>query len=168
MPVRLRLRRQGRKKAPYYHIVASDASSPRDGKYIEKLGSYDPTRIPANITIDHEIALKWLKNGAEPTDTVNAILSYTGVLLKFHLFRKGKTEDEITAEYEKWSAEQASKINKSKEDVLNRKKALKGEMLKNETVRKEAIAAKIAAKKIVVLEGQAPQSEEAPAEATEE
>jgi hypothetical protein len=88
--------------------------------------------------------------------------------LKFHLFRKGKTEDEITAEYEKWSAEQASKINKSKEDVLNRKKALKGEMLKNETVRKEAIAAKSAAKKIVVLEGQAPQSEEAPAEATEE
>ena len=84
MPVKLRLRRQGRKGRPYYHIVAADSRSSRDGKFLERVGSYNPVADPAEINVDHELALKWLQNGAQPTDTVRAILRYTGVNLKFH------------------------------------------------------------------------------------
>ncbi|MBC8173176.1 MAG: 30S ribosomal protein S16 [Chitinophagales bacterium] len=87
MAVRMRLQRHGRKKSPFYHIVVASSTSPRDGKFIERLGYYNPTSIPAQITIDVDKALSWLQHGAEPSTTVNAILRYKGVLYKKHLLR---------------------------------------------------------------------------------
>ena len=94
MPVKLRLRRQGSKGRPFYHIVAADARAPRDGKFLEKLGTYNPVSDPAEINLDGDRALYWLKNGAQPTDTVKAILRYTGVNLKYALHKQGKSEEE--------------------------------------------------------------------------
>lgn len=87
MAVKMRLQRKGRKQAPFYHIVVADSRSPRDGKYIERLGSYNPMTKPATIDIDRELAFSWLMKGAEPTDTVRAILRFKGVLVKKHLMR---------------------------------------------------------------------------------
>ena len=80
MAVKIRLRRMGAKKAPYYRVVVADSRSPRDGRCIEEIGSYDPTKNPAAVTIDAEKALKWIKNGAQPTDTVKALLKKNGVI----------------------------------------------------------------------------------------
>lgn len=106
MAVKLRLQRKGRKRAPYYHIVVADARSPRDGKYIERIGSYNPMTKPATIEIDRDSAFKWLMNGAQPTDTVRAILRFKGVLYKKHLHQgvlKGAmTEEQAEAKYNAW------------------------------------------------------------------
>ena len=85
MPARIRLQRKGKKGQPFYQIVIADGRAPRDGKYIERIGTYNPLTIPAEITIDDERAIYWLQAGAQPTDTVRNILSYKGVLLKNHL-----------------------------------------------------------------------------------
>ena len=85
MPVKLRLARQGRKKFAFYHIIAADGRAPRDGKFIEKLGIYNPNTNPATIELDFDKSLNWLEKGAQPTETVRAILSYKGVLMKRHL-----------------------------------------------------------------------------------
>lgn len=85
MAVKLRLQRKGRKKAPFYHIVVADSRSPRDGKFIEKIGTYNPLTVPATIEIDREKAYDWLTKGAQPTDTVRAILGFKGVLYRKHL-----------------------------------------------------------------------------------
>jgi small subunit ribosomal protein S16 len=85
MPVKIRLARHGRKRNAYYHIVAADSRAPRDGKFIERLGNYNPNTNPATIELNFERALHWLQNGAQPTDTAKAILSYKGVLMKKHL-----------------------------------------------------------------------------------
>ena len=87
MAVKMRLARRGRKKSPYYHIIIADARSPRDGKFIEKIGSYNPTTVPATIELDREKAYDWLTKGVIPTPTVNAILKFKGVLYKKHLQR---------------------------------------------------------------------------------
>ncbi|MEZ5014537.1 MAG: 30S ribosomal protein S16 [Chitinophagales bacterium] len=87
MATKIRLQRHGRKKAPFYHIVVADVNAPRDGKFIERLGLYNPTTVPAQISIDVDKAVQWLQNGAQPTTTVNAILRYKGVLYKKHLLR---------------------------------------------------------------------------------
>ena len=90
MAVKLRLKRMGAKKAPFYRIVAADSRSPRDGRNIEEVGTYDPTRNPAAVNLNEEAVLKWLNNGAQPTDTVRNILSHAGVMKKFHDSKKGK------------------------------------------------------------------------------
>lgn len=84
MAVKLRLKRMGSKGKPYYRVVAADSRSPRDGRIIETVGNYNPTKNPAEIHIDEELAMKWLKNGAQPTDTVRSILSKEGIMKKFH------------------------------------------------------------------------------------
>lgn len=84
MAVKLRLKRMGAKKSPYYRIVAADSRSPRDGRFIETVGTYDPTKEPAVVTVNEELALKWLNDGAQPTDTVRNLLSSQGVMKKFH------------------------------------------------------------------------------------
>ena len=83
MAVKLRLKRMGSKQKPFYRIVAADARSPRDGRFIETVGTYNPIRKPAEVTIDEEKALKWLNNGAIPTDTVRSILSKEGIMAKY-------------------------------------------------------------------------------------
>jgi small subunit ribosomal protein S16 len=105
MAVKLRLRRDGRTHYAFFHLVAADSRSPRDGRFIEKLGYYNPNTHPAEIVLNEERILHWLKNGAQPTETVRSILSKQGILLKLHLYRKGKSPEEIEAAYQAWKAE---------------------------------------------------------------
>ena len=115
MAVKIRLQRKGRKQAPFYHIVIADARSPRDGKFIERIGSYNPMTSPATIELDNEKALQWLANGAQPTDTVNAILRFKGVLYRKHLLlgvsKGAKTQETADAEWAVWDKEKTAKTN---------------------------------------------------------
>ena len=119
MAVKLRLQRHGRKGRPFYYIVAASASAKRDGRYIERVGSYNPVNNPATIDLDVDASLKWLENGAEPTPTVRRILSYKGVLYKKHLMRgvrKGAfTLEEAEAKFAEWSANKEAEIQKAME-----------------------------------------------------
>ena len=90
MAVKIRLKRMGAKKAPFYRVVVADSRSPRDGKFIENIGTYNPLVTPAEIKINEELALDWLKKGAIPTDTVKNLLSKTGIMKKFHEQKNGK------------------------------------------------------------------------------
>ena len=102
MSVKLRLRRMGKKKQPFYKIVAADARSPRDGKFLEAVGTYNPMSQPHSITLKEDRVLYWLNVGAQPTDTVRSILRQTGVSLKKELSRRGLTEEQIQIEMDKW------------------------------------------------------------------
>lgn len=141
MSVKIRLARRGRKKMAIYDVVVADARAPRDGRFIEKIGSYNPNTNPASININNERALKWLLNGAQPTDTVKAMLSYRGIMLKKHLqigVLKGAI-DQATADakFEAWLADKDSKIagkvdsiSKAKTDA--RQKSQDAETAKNQ------------------------------------
>ena len=122
MSVKIRLQRHGKKGKPYYWIVAADARSKRDGKYLEKLGAYNPNVNPAIIELDIDGAVKWLQNGAQPTDTARAILSYKGALLKKHLaggVAKGAlTEEQAEKKFNAWLEEKAAKVQ-AKADGLS-------------------------------------------------
>ena len=126
MPVKIRLTRRGRKKQPFYHIVVADSRAPRDGKYIEKLGLYDPTTKPATIDLNFDKALDWVQKGAQPTDTSRAILSYKGVLLKKHLqegVRKNAlTQEEADKKFTEWLTSKEDKIQSEREAELNKLK----------------------------------------------
>lgn len=102
MAVRIRLKRMGRKKKPFYRIVVMDSRKKRDGEYIEKVGYYNPMVNPADILIDEEIAMKWLNQGAIPSDTVKNLLSRQGIILKFDLKKKGVAAEKIEEEMKKW------------------------------------------------------------------
>ena len=90
MAVKMRLKRMGKKGAPFYRIVAADSRSPRDGRFIEQIGTYNPTKAEEKVTLDKELAKKWLSNGAQPTDTVRSILSHEGVLKEMHEAKSSK------------------------------------------------------------------------------
>ena len=121
MAVKIRLQRHGKKGKPFYWIVAADARSKRDGKYLEKIGTYDPNTSPATIDLNFDSAISWLGKGAQPTNTAKAILSYSGVLLKKHLdegVKKGAfTEAEAKKRFDKWMKEKSTKIQKKIEDA---------------------------------------------------
>jgi small subunit ribosomal protein S16 len=125
MPTRIRLQRHGKKGRPIYHLVVADSRAPRDGKFIEKLGYYNPHTNPATIDINFERALEWYQKGAQPTDTARAILSYTGVLMKDHLLRGVKkgalTLEQAEAKFAKWLEEKSAKINSKREKIKNYK-----------------------------------------------
>lgn len=114
MPVKMRLQRRGRRKQPFYHIVIADARAPRDGKFIEKIGTYNPMTSPATIDIDRDKAFDWLGKGAKPTETVRAILRFKGVLYRKHLQRgvsKGAlTQEEADRKYQDWIDSKDAKI----------------------------------------------------------
>jgi len=114
MPVKIRLARHGKKRYAYYSIIVADSRAPRDGKFIEKLGTYNPNTNPASIDLNFDRALYWLETGAQPTDTGKAILSYKGVLYKKHLqggVKKGALTQEVAdAKFEKWIEEKQAKI----------------------------------------------------------
>jgi len=150
MPVKIRLARHGRKRNAYYYIVVADGRAPRDGKYIERIGDYNPNTNPATINLNFEKALSWLEKGAQPTDTARAILSYEGVMYKKHLLggiKKGAF-DEATAEskFNTWKQEKLAKIQ-AKHDKLaksfedEKKKRLEEEAKVNE-LRAQNIAKK--------------------------
>ncbi len=114
MAVKIRLQRKGRKKRPFYHIVVADARAPRDGRFIEKLGIYNPMTSPATIELDRDKAYDWLTKGAQPTDTARAILRFKGVLYKKHLMRGVKkgalTVEEADAKFKEWVDAKEAKI----------------------------------------------------------
>lgn len=116
MAVKMRLQRHGSKKRPFYFIVIADGRSPRDGKFIQKLGTYNPLTVPATIQVDRQKALDWLQKGAQPTDTVRRILSYKGVLFLKHLLRGvslGLFDEAVAMEkFTKWSTEHDANVNK--------------------------------------------------------
>jgi small subunit ribosomal protein S16 len=127
MPVKIRLQRHGSKKRPFYFIVVADARSPRDGKFIQKLGTYNPLTHPATVQLDRQRALDWLHKGAQPTDTVRKILSYKGVLYLKHLLRGVKLGlfDEATAmeKFQKWHSEHEAQIKKRQEESQRERRA---------------------------------------------
>jgi small subunit ribosomal protein S16 len=121
MPTKIRLQRQGKKRSAFYHIVIADSRAPRDGKFIEKIGTYNPNTNPATIDLSFDKALNWVKTGAQPTETVRAILSYEGVLFKNHLdigVTKGAfSEGEATKRFDVWKSEKLNKIQKKIEGL---------------------------------------------------
>ena len=194
MPVKIRLQRHGKKGKPFYWVVAADARAKRDGRYLEKIGTYNPNTNPATVNINVDTAVKWLENGAQPTDTARTLLSYRGVMLKHHLnggVRKGAhTQEEADAKFEAWATEKEAKIQAkveglTKAEADERAKTLAAEKEVNEkriadakAVEEEAIAAEAAAKAEAEAEAvateeateEAPAAEAAPAaeEATED
>ena len=127
MAVKIRLQRHGSKKRPFYFIVIADARAPRDGKFIQKIGTYNPLTVPATIQLDRQKALEWLHKGAEPTDTVRRILSYKGVLFLKHLLRGVKLGlfDEATAmvKFQSWYEEHEANIRKRNEEHRKQQRA---------------------------------------------
>ena len=175
MAVKIRLARHGKKGYAFYHIVAADSRAPRDGRFIEKLGTYNPNTNPATIDLDFEKALGWLQKGAQPTDTCRAILSYKGVLYKKHLLggiAKGAfSETEAEARFNKWMTEKAGKIeakgNKLEADAKSAEKARLAAEAKVKEERAKAIAEKKAAAEAAAKEAEqaaAAEGAEAPAE----
>lgn len=166
MPTKIRLQRHGKKGSAFFHIVIADGRAPRDGKFIEKLGTYNPTSNPATIDIDVDRALYWLQSGAQPTDTCRAILGYRGVLYRNHLqkgVKKGAlTQEQADAKYQQWLSEKENKINSKKEGINNQQSEAQKQRLAAEAATKEAKAAKIAAKSAPAAE-EAPAAENAPA-----
>ncbi len=122
MAVKLRLQRLGKKKQPFYRIVAADSRSPRDGKFIEVVGTYNPRLNPPEVVIKDDKAIKWLKNGAQPTDTVRSLLRREGILLKYHLMRKKVEPEKIEEALQEFRAKQQEKLKKLKEEPKRKKK----------------------------------------------
>ncbi|MBB6004819.1 30S ribosomal protein S16 [Arcicella rosea] len=171
MAVKIRLARRGRKKLAMYDIVIADARAPRDGKFIEKIGTYNPNTNPASINLNEESALKWVLNGAQPTDTTRAILSYKGILLKKHLqvgVNKGAISQDIAdSKFNDWKTSKDLKIT-GKADGLDASKAAdKAARLAREVEINAARAAAIA-KKNTVEEEVVAEETEAPAAEGEE
>jgi small subunit ribosomal protein S16 len=167
MEVKIRLQRHGKKGAPFYHIVVADARAARDGKFIEKLGTYDPMTNPATIELNAESACKWLKNGAQPTETARNILSYKGVLLRRHLqigVEKGAITQEVADKrFEAWMIEKQNKISAKQESCRNAQKEDAKQRLAKESEVNAAKAAAIAKKREEAAAAQAAAAEEVPA-----
>ena len=163
MSVKIRLQRHGKKGKPYYWIVAADARSKRDGKYLEKIGAYNPNTNPATIELDMDGAVKWLQDGAQPTDTAKAILSYKGALLKNHLtggVRKGAlTEEQAETKFNAWVEEKAGKVDSKSQGLAQAEAEAKTKALEAE---KAANEARIAANAPVLEEVAEEVTEDAP------
>ena len=172
MPAKIRLQRHGRKRYAYYHIVIADSRAPRDGSNIERIGSYNPNTNPATIELDFDKAIDWLAKGAQPTDTVRAILSYKGVLYKKHLLggvAKGAfTTEEAETKFDAWVTEKANKVQAKKDGlVVNSESSRKAQFdleTKKNTERLNAIAKRnadaVAAARAAAAPAPAPVAEE--------
>jgi small subunit ribosomal protein S16 len=169
MPVKIRLQRHGKKGKPFYWIVAADARAPRDGKYLEKLGTYNPNVNPAVIDLNVDGSVKWLQNGAQPTDTARAILSYKGVMMKKHLLggvAKGAlTEEQVEEKFQAWLEEKANRIDAKKDGLSKAQAKAKADALAAEKAVNEK---RLAAAAEAEAEATAEEVAEEVAEATEE
>lgn len=153
MPTRIRLQRKGKKGSPYYHIVVADKRAPRDGKYIERIGAYNPTLAPALVEVDRDRAIYWLQHGAQPSDTARAILNYSGVLYKNHLLngvKKGAfDQEEADRRFDSWLKEKEEKIEAKRQGLVEQKTRAYQERValekKTSDDRADALAAKLAA-----------------------
>ena len=163
MPVRIRLQRHGKKGKPFYWIVAADSRSKRDGRYLEKLGIYNPNTNPATVELDIEGAVKWLQNGAQPSDTARTLLSYKGAMIKHHLnggVRKGAfTQEEADKKLTAWLEEKQAKIQ-AKIDSLDKDKArdLAIRLESEKAVNQKRIADLLAKPEVQENEGEGPES----------
>ena len=168
MPAKIRLQRHGKKGQPFYHIVVADSRSPRDGKFIEKLGTYNPLTNPAQINIKFDRALYWYSVGAQPTDTARSLLSKTGVMMKYHLMRgvqKGAmTEEQAEIKFQNWMKEKEAKaanlVKANEEKARGEKKT----RLEAEKQVNEARAAELAKKRLAEMEAKKAAEAEAAAE----
>jgi small subunit ribosomal protein S16 len=175
MAVKIRLARRGRKKAAIYDIVVADARSPRDGKFIEKLGTYNPNTVPAFIDFNEDKAFQWVMNGAQPTDTVKAMLSYRGILFKKHLqigVAKGAiTQETADARFNEWKEAKDAKVEAKRQQVGSEKEAKRAAALEAERKVKEARAEAIRQREAEKAAANAPapaeEATEAPAEGGE-
>ena len=172
MPAKIRLQRHGKKGQPFYHIVVADSRAPRDGKFIEKLGTYNPLTNPAQINIKFDRALYWYSVGAQPTDTARSLLSKTGVMMKYHLMRgvqKGAmTEEQAEVKFQNWMKEKEARLANTAKAVEEKIRGEKKTRLEAEKQVNEARAAELAKKRLAEMEAQkaeeaAEQAEEAPA-----
>ena len=175
MATRIRLQRHGKKGKPFFHLVAADSRAKRDGKFIEKLGTYNPTANPAVIDIDFEKTLNWVQSGAEMSDTAKAILSYKGVLFKNHLIKgvaKGAlTMEQVEERFTAWLAAKEAKIEGKKDGLVKNAEQERVARLKAEEAANAAKAAELAAKNAPVVEEVVEEevvAEEAAEESTEE
>ncbi|MXN92066.1 30S ribosomal protein S16 [Flavobacterium sp. Sd200] len=174
MPVKIRLQRHGKKGKPFYWVVAADSRSKRDGKFLEKIGTYNPNTNPATIDLNLDSAVQWLHNGAQPTDTARAILSYKGALLKHHLdggVRKGAlTQEQADAKLATWLDEKAGKVDAKKDNLSTAKADAKAKALEAEKkVNEDRIAAaKQAEAEAAAAAATAEEATEETAESTEE
>ena len=175
MATKMRLQRFGKKGQAYFHIVIADGRAPRDGRFIEKIGTYNPITRPADIQIDFDRALYWVKTGVEPTETVEAILKYTGVAYMHHLLKgvaKGAmTEEQAQAKFEEWKTVKTGKIESAKNDIglkakTEDKKRLAAEVKVNQA-KADVLAKKLAAEAKKAA-GVVEEAEEEVAEVTEE
>ena len=162
MSVKIRLQRHGKKGKPFYWIVAADARAKRDGRFLEKLGTYNPNTNPATVNLDVDGAVKWLQNGAQPTDTAKTILSYKGAMLKNHLVggvRKGAlTEEQAEEKFQAWLEEKAGKVASKEDNVAKAKSEAKAKALEAEKAVNEArVAAAVEAAAPEVVEEDAPE-----------
>lgn len=172
MATKIRLQRHGRKGYAFYSIVIADVRAPRDGKFTEKIGTYNPNTNPATVDLNFERALHWVECGAQPTDTVRNILSDEGVLLMKHIkggVRKGAFDEAAAqAKFEAWKQEKAAKAAKAADKTAAEKKAAAAARLEAEKEVNKKIAEKVAEKKAAAAaakaEAEAPAAEEAPAE----
>jgi len=150
MPTRIRLQRHGKKGKPFYQIVIADSRSKRDGKYIDNIGSYNPNTNPATIELNFESAVNWIQKGAQPSDTMRAILSYKGVMMYDHLMRgvaKGAFTEEVAKEkFANWQGDKDGKIQGKKDSLATAKEKKDAEILAAEVEVNAKRAADIAAK----------------------
>lgn len=175
MAVKIRLQRRGRRKRPFYHIVVADARAPRDGRFIEKLGTYNPMTSPATIDLDRDAAFEWLMKGAQPTDTARAILRFKGVLYKKHLDRGVKkgalTQEQADAKYQAWIDEKeakiASRVEKNTEDRIAELAKLSGTPPPEPEPEVEEAAPEAEATEEAPAEEEAPAAEEATTDSAE-
>ena len=173
MPAKIRLTRHGRKKSPYYHIVISDSRAPRDGRYIERIGMYNPGTNPATIELDFDRALEWLQKGAQPTDTCRAILSYKGVLIKNHLLngvKKGAfSEEEAEVRFNTWLKDKENEIQTKRSKVVKVLEEEEKKRFEAEKKIKEARSVELAEKNAeLAKEEKTEAAEETPEEVPEE
>ena len=169
MAVKIRLARHGKKNYAFFHIVVADSRAPRDGRFIELLGTYNPNTNPASIILDCEKALDWLNNGAQPTDTCRRILSYKGVLLRKHLNKgvaKGAmTQEQADAKFNAWVAEKEAKVAGKKAQLAQKSAADKKAGLEVEAKVNAARAEEIAKRKAAEAAAKAEEEAKAKAEA---
>lgn len=170
MAVKIRLARRGKKKYAMYDVVVADSRAPRDGKFIEKIGTYNPNTNPATIKLDEEKALKWVMNGAIPTDTVRAMLSYRGILMKKHLqvgvLKGAITQEQADAKFAAWLEQKNAKIQGKVDRLAKEKAEAQKARLEAEAKIKEERAKAIAEKQKVQETGENSNENPAP-EATE-
>jgi small subunit ribosomal protein S16 len=162
MPARIRLQRHGKKGRPFYHIVIADGRAPRDGRFIEKIGTYNPITNPAEINLDIDKAVTWLQNGAQPSDTARAILSYKGVLYKAHLVKgvnKGAmTEEQAEAKFQEWLQQKQEKIENKRKGLSEQERNERKKALEAEAKIKDAKAAEVAKKRAKELDAERAES----------